>query len=147
VADMDNKQDIFKITGEEVGGFGNDTIKGFEKNLDKIEFGFDILLSRHSQSEKDSELPPQIDKNFEVLNREPNTGKSLDYLDFPFIQQMGNDLLIMLPASGEISLDGEGIQTGTIEYQINGQTEFFGGGTLLIENVNSLTDNDFIFFS
>lgn len=140
--DMDSKQDIFKVTGEEVGGFGNDTLRGFEPNLDKIEFGFDILLNvtTHTTNNYDSLI------NFEVLNFDPTNG-DLTNLDFPFVEEIGNDLLINLPPSGDIMLDSLGVQTGTIEYQMNNQPFDFGGGTLLIENVNSLTDDDFIFLS
>lgn len=146
--DMDSKQDIFKVTGEEVGGFGNDTLRGFEPNLDKIEFGFDILLNF-------TQNPPPGDlslKNFEVLDYWPNGNVAgadgeLTGEDFPFVEEIGNDLLINLPPSGDIMLDSLGIQTGTIEYQMNNQPFDFGGGSLLIENVNSLMENDFIFLS
>ncbi|NEP89171.1 MAG: calcium-binding protein [Okeania sp. SIO2C2] len=148
--DMDSKQDIFKVTGDEgVSGFGDDTLRGFERNLDKIEFGFDILLNF-------TQNPPPGDlslKNFDVLDYWPNGNVAgadgeLTDLDFPFVEEIGNDLLINLPPSGNITI---GVQAGTIEYQMNGQTFNFGGGTLLVENVNSLgnslTENDFIFSS
>jgi hypothetical protein len=146
---MDNHQDIFRLTGEEVGGFGNDTVLGFEPGLDKIEFGFDILLNFNPDNAPADELSL---KNFEVLDFYPNgielgSDDLLTDLDFPFVEQINGDLLIHLPPSGDVALDGEGIHTGTIEYQIDGQIVNYDGATLLIEGVNSLAETDFMFFS
>lgn len=146
VPDRDNMQDIFKITGEENGGFGNDTVRGFEPNLDKIELGFDIVLNF-------TKNPPPNDsvlKNFELLDYSPSgivegSDGELTDEDFPFVERVGNDLLINFPPSGHLVLDSQGVQEGTIEYQMNGQMFNYGGGSLLIKNVDSLDEDDFIF--
>lgn len=149
VSNQDNQQDIYKITGDSSSGFGNDELLGFEVGLDQIEFEFDILLNVGF-----GKLPnDQWLKNFEVLDFYPNgleagSDDLLTDLDFPFVEAVNGGLLINLPASGEVALDGgDNPQTGTIEYQVNGDVFNFGGGTLFIEGVNSLAEDDLIFAS
>ncbi|MGC9528451.1 MAG: calcium-binding protein [Limnospira sp.] len=146
---QDNQPDIYRITGDSSSGFGNDELLGFEVGLDRIEFEFDILLNVGF-----GKLPnDQWLKNFEVLDFYPNgleagSDDGLTDLDFPFVEAVNGGLLIHLPASGEVALEGgDNPQTGTLEYQVNGNVFNFGGGTLLIEGVGSLTEDDFIFAS
>lgn len=152
VAGIDDKSDIFKFTGEEFdGSFGNDTIRGFQPGLDKIEFGFDILLNMNI----DPKNPNQelTLKNFELLDF--NAGGNilggdglLDSLDGPFVTtEFNGDLILNLPESGQLfSADNQLL--GTIEYLRNGQPINFDGGTILIESTFdpvTLIENDFIF--
>jgi len=151
-AGFDDKSDIFKFTGDEFGGsFGNDIIRGFQPGVDKIELGFDIILSRNFDPKN-----PNQDlalKNFELLDFQGGNilaaDGMLDSLDGPFVTKFNNDTILNLPESGQLfSVNNELL--GTIEYQRNGQPINFDGGTILIESSFDsapLMENDFIFFS
>ncbi|HAJ63095.1 MAG TPA: hypothetical protein DCP31_30875, partial [Cyanobacteria bacterium UBA8543] len=152
----DNTSDTFRFTGDELGNsFGNDTIQGFDPGLDKIEFGFDIVLKRNPDLRN-----PNLDsalKNFELFDVYPNGNLQgadgvISETDTPFVtHNLNGDLILNLPQSGELlSVDQQSL--GTIEYQRDGSPIPFDGGSILIESnfefdPLTLTQSDFIFFS
>ncbi len=135
----DGAPDIF-VYNAEGDSFGNDTLTGFG-NGDKIEFRFIIVRTVDPQADPPKEIS---EANFRALN----TGVDDDPFDSIIdgsdenVENIGGGLKITLPPQPS-GFPGAGDYT--YNNPQNEKIQFFDGGTIFIQGVTSLRENDFIF--